>query len=542
MKILHTFVSIVLLVCIPPAFAYEAGNTAGHEQDKELKRTAHRMRISVERLQDARDALMEATGLVMVIDPFPVEQLSGLASSWSQLYRSRAESTIESLLVDLGYRCNESIDIPSYQKALSTAAILFNMLADFNSDKPQVIVDAWPYPPEYLGEAALDARRKMIGKVKRNALMRLLREDPAKAKELLYSLEGEDSLDYGTAASVAQNLANSGMLGEAQEIIDDTLNDFKNQSVSDPEIYGKYQSFIQRVIRYMDADQTRAAIDDFAGMAGQTPPGGGDSVTLERGNIEVELTGTEYRFLSLLRSLQQRPELLVDTLNSRPELKAKLDDIGGIDSYFGAGRYGSERVNIRHNKPSNPAAKAVPATVLNLQSSSEILKKIKGKASKDPSLVRRKLSEIAKGPEGIDLLVRLAMSSTYQDPDLAEMALEKARTLLQQTDSIEKKSSILQNLIRAYRQLDGEVDEDLLRRGFIIADRMRVLHLDANPPGGNPGTGSFAAMADQLEIFLISELARDSYDKAIQYVRSLDNGKYKLECMLRIAQVLVQQY
>jgi hypothetical protein len=51
-------------------------------------------------------------------------------------------------------------------------------------------------------------------------------------------------------------------------------------------------------------------------------------------------------------------------------------------------------------------------------------------------------------------------------------------------------------------------------------------------------TGSMPA--DQLEGFLISELARDSFEAAIKYVRSMPEDTLKLTCLVQIAQALRQ--
>ena len=137
-------------------------------------------------------------------------------------------------------------------------------------------------------------------------------------------------------------------------------------------------------------------------------------------------------------------------------------------------------------------------------------------------------------------MVSLANLASYEDPELASLALEIAQELLPQVESLQKRSTILQNLVRAYRQVDGEVDTGLLRDGFVLADQLREEGETAggmNPPGRKSG---LAAMADQLEILLISELSKDSFDKAVDYVRSLGDDTLKLTCLIRIAQALSQ--
>ena len=52
---------------------------------------------------------------------------------------------------------------------------------------------------------------------------------------------------------------------------------------------------------------------------------------------------------------------------------------------------------------------------------------------------------------------------------------------------------------------------------------------------GLPGGGG---SADQLETFLVSELARDNYEKAMDFAHSRKSDSLKLTCLINIAQSL----
>jgi hypothetical protein len=164
-----------------------------------------------------------------------------------------------------------------------------------------------------------------------------------------------------------------------------------------------------------------------------------------------------------------------------------------------------------------------------------LVQELKGKAEMDPAVARGKLKDL-----DVDALVNLAMNASYQDPDLAGLAIEMAQPMLSAVEPLQKQASTLQNLIRASRQVDGDVDRELLRSGFILADQIRQELSEKTSAKVVPTNSYMAAGADQLEVFLVSELSRDSFDSAISYVRSLENNAFKLMCLIQIVQSQAQ--
>jgi hypothetical protein len=142
-------------------------------------------------------------------------------------------------------------------------------------------------------------------------------------------------------------------------------------------------------------------------------------------------------------------------------------------------------------------------------------------------------------------LIALAMMVNDEDPDFSSLALEVARPLLSQVEPIESRAMTLQSLISAYQEVEGEVDADLVRDGFALADQLREKTEKAGEPQDgmeNIETEDMPTMTaeeiDQLEAGLTSALAKDNYDKAVDYARSRKSEAHKLECLIQIVQAL----
>jgi len=237
-----------------------------------------------------------------------------------------------------------------------------------------------------------------------------------------------------------------------------------------------------------------------------------------------------------------KPGLVLKTLDAVPELKSKLDGIGGIDNLYGGsgttfqmgmpGGSGGSSAGSISMLMAGAAAPTNPA---------KLFEQLKGKADSNPVLVKRRLQQVVEGPESIDLLIRLAETASYQDPELSSLALEAAQPLLSQVEPLTKRVSTLQNLARVYRQTEGSVDKELLKDGFILADQLREDASGNNDRGMNWVRPQTTA-ADQLEAFLVAELSRDSFEDAIRYARSIEKGTFKLQCMVQIVQALRSSY
>jgi hypothetical protein len=88
------------------------------------------------------------------------------------------------------------------------------------------------------------------------------------------------------------------------------------------------------------------------------------------------------------------------------------------------------------------------------------------------------------------------------------------------------------------RRCDGEVDSDLLREGFILADEIREAERKKNLETTVPTRLSGAA--DDFELSLIAEVARGDFSRAMAFVRAMSDSGRRLSALLRILDMLQQ--
>ncbi|PYV17022.1 MAG: hypothetical protein DMG07_06765 [Acidobacteria bacterium] len=127
--------------------------------------------------------------------------------------------------------------------------------------------------------------------------------------------------------------------------------------------------------------------------------------------------------------------------------------------------------------------------------------------------------------------------SAYEDPDLGSIALDLARPLVQQVEPLLRRAGALQNLVRAYRQLDGEVDADLLKDGFLLADEIREQDRKERP-----ATPYSSGLADGIENSLVAEYARDNFDAALRYALAIPDERRRLTVLVGIVMAQRQNY
>jgi hypothetical protein len=511
-----------------------------NNSSKELKRTAHRLHISIEQLKKARQALQEATDLAKKIKPFPVSQVYSLRDIWRQVNSSKAKGVIDSFIQDLRSEAANAADFMAYQRATSAALSFMQTSADSDYEKIQDMLGSWPDPPASAGDAGEQFRSSLESGMRQNLMMKLASTDPEKARALLSQSGNSGSYSYYSASGqIVQGLMKAGKKDEALAVVNQTVNDF-NRHASDPQALQGYQSFAQTSVRVLGSSSADIIMSPLiTQLTNQAPSGNCATGTLKTGDTSVDLSCAETGIVNMMRNFMSMPGLVNTMANSFPSLKSKLESVGGIDSISYYGNSGvtyavknpgasSYQVYSGGERPDNP---------------SKLLKELKGKAESDPSFVKERLKDIAKGQQSIDMLISLATTASYDDPELASLALEVARPLLSQVEPLQTRAAILQNLVRACRQVEGEVDTALLCDGFILADQLRE-ESEKNEASSQPMvaiSGNIYRSADQLEVFLVSELSKDDSEKAINFARSIKSDTQKLAFLIQIAQSLGQQ-
>jgi hypothetical protein len=541
MKLLPRF-ALILFACylIFPVFAQQPGIVVLSNSSKELKRAAHRLRIPVEQMKNARQTLQEATDLAKKIEPSPIDQYFSIVQSWTQLDRSKSKIMLESLVQDLRSEAASCEDYPCYQRATSVAMSLMQSNSELDYEKTTQWMRNWPEPKASFGEAARSFRESMETQVKRQSLLRLAGSDPDKALSMLPQLGDASGFGYTATGQIAQSLMNAGKRDEALQLIDQTIRGF-DSNTADARTLQDYENFVRTAGMNLDPARASTAVSGLVTAIMNQPPAGSCGATLKAGATSIDLTCTESRVLNLARSFPMRPGFVLKTLDSVPGLKSKLDVIGGIDGLYGGGGWGGTGVSISYyaasgvqgarNAVLNPGAPTGAVPAVNI---ANMIQELRGK---DSAYTRSKLKDLS-----IDVLINMAMNAAYQDPDVGSAALEIAQQLLPQVEPLQRRASSLQSMVQAYRQVEGEVDPALLKNGFVLADELKQeLSEKAGVHGkGNPENQIANSQAGQLEAFLVAELSRTSYESAIRYVRSMENNALKVTCLLQIVQALSQ--
>jgi hypothetical protein len=512
---------------------------------RELKRAAHRLRVTPERLLNMRLALREATEVARRVDPAGAMLIGPIAQSWVQINRPEAKPNLEDLYRALRIAAGNAEDARGYQGATQAAQALASAYSEIDFDRAQELIRIWPAPPSQAGEAAEAARREMESRFREQALNTLAMRDPERAAALL-AQGGDES--WAARGRIAQHLAATGNKEQASKILDQTLRDL---AASTPDMK-KAHEYGQLVMHTSALDPAKAA-EAYASLARSAAGmNRAEGSRLTVGEQSIDLTAGETMLLSTLQASGGRFDFASKALAQTPDLKAKLDRMGGIDAVL----HGTERVSLAMStgmgsrswggRGMPPVGPSGPNSV----SSNQLYSEVRAAARRDPAAGRQKIAEIAQDPASADALIQFAQRVNWEDPDLAVMALDAARALLPKIEPKSRRATTLQMLVRAYRMVDGEVDPGLLKEGFILAFDLREepqkqaagfgVGVSGSPlPQGSIGPyGISSSPADHLEAMLVAEYARDNFAGALTYVRSLQDEKLKLLALNQMIQSL----
>jgi hypothetical protein len=512
---------------------------------RELKRAAHRLRVTPERLQNMRLALREATELARRVDAASAMLIGPVAQSWVQINRPEAKPNLEDLYRTLRTAAGNAEDVRGYQSATQAAQSLATAYSEIDFDRAQELIRTWPAPPSRAGEAGEAARREMESQFRQQALNTLAMRDPERAAALL--AEGGDE-SWAARGRIAQHLAATGNKEQASKILDQTLRDLAASTLD----MKKAHEYGQLMMHTASIDPAKAA-EAFASLARSAAgmnQAAGSRLTV--GERSIDLTAGEAVLLNTLQAAGGRFDLASKGVAQAPDLKAKLDRIGGIDAVFSSGQRVSLTMGAGMGMRSwgGPGMPPGGPGGPNSESSNQFYSEVREAGRRNPSAGRQKIAEIAQDPASADALIQFAQRVNWEDPDLAVMALDAARALLPKIEPKTRRATNLQMLVRAYRMVDGEVDPGLLKEGFILASDLREEQQGQAagfgfgvsggpfPQGGMVPYGISAGPADHLEAMLVAEYARDNFAGALTYVRSLQDARLKLLALTQIIQFL----
>jgi hypothetical protein len=552
--------TLLLLICFPLFSFLSYAQQSNTQQtnikvevakSKDLRRTAYRYRISVGQLANARSALKEATDLALRQDPPVLSDYTSLGRLWVQLDRKNATSNVASMIEQVCRQAQVAEDLASYRRYTTPGQQLLYLLLGLDIEKARQIADLWPAPPAKLG----DAGQQALLQFQTDFNSRLIMQAPSAVSEQVYEQllqsQKSSSIPLTNRITLAQSLINLNQKDKARAVLDQAIADL-GQAAPEPGKTGEYESFL-RMLASVYPEKSMSALDAYRAALARLGPSGNPGAIYQIGDQRITLDPSESTALSMLRGMYGRPELAMKLLDANPGLRAKLDQIGGVDNFLNppqlsgiptpmpilvAGPTGS----IPPNPPPPPEKPANP---------SDLLRTLRGKADSNPELVRRKLSDTYLKKEGFQSLITLAQMATYSDPELSDIALEVAHGLLPLFDSLNQRATSLRSLITALRQCDGEVDPTLLKEGLILVGELReeenqkaqavLAAPGAVPPAVNvnPPPNPVVHPSDDLEITLIAQTALDDFGSALRSAHSIKDEGVRIRALMQIVQSLI---
>ena len=224
----------VLLWCgfgclLPSSHSQEPEGRVVVVKPQDLKRTAHRLRISVEQLVNARTALNEATELSLRLDPTAQMNYAELARLWLQVDRRKSREVLGSIIARLFRQAEDAETLELYRQYGSQAQNLLGMLGEIDPENAEQIAALWPPPPSRLG----DAGAELLAQFKNESLKRLLRQNvyatPDQVYEQLQRLPNAASITLQVRSDLAQALISSNQKDKAREVLDQGIEELANR-------------------------------------------------------------------------------------------------------------------------------------------------------------------------------------------------------------------------------------------------------------------------------------------------------------------------
>jgi tetratricopeptide (TPR) repeat protein len=523
-------VRLALAVCfalIQSAAAQSGRVSVVDVTGKEARHTAHRLRISIQQLHNARAALEEATELARRSDA-PVDRVGGLGWLWSQYHRGAAVAKIELVLVSVRTRAQEAVEPTDYTKATAAAQQLLAPLAELDPDRALELVQGWPLGPGEVA-AAEQARRDLEASFRRDRGRQIAYRDPEQALAVVDQGSRAEGARYPALARLAADRYRAGRKDEALRLADQALADFERRQPG----AGTYAEtmFIQDLAQ-VDPDRALAAFESLARV--DPTRASGPQMALRAGGRTVVLTPAESTQLNALQMLHNRPELRMRALGNIPSLKAKLDEAGGIDQVLNPDpSTGIEPIYLMNQVSSDGSIPAPPA-------GGKLWAELRPKALRDPGGFEQVLSEKRLDANA---LLDLAQRASNEAPEIASLALRQAGDALPRVQPLEKRLSTLRMLVVIARRIEGEVDPALWTEAFRWTAEYREEErakfderaVTAAPPPAMMGM----TRAEMFEATLLGDYARADFEAAMSRTRRLPTPA-RLSALTTIAQSMRQ--
>ncbi|MEE8587152.1 MAG: hypothetical protein V3T83_20110, partial [Acidobacteriota bacterium] len=377
----------LLWIAGPISSAYGQPARAGVEvlrlTEGDLERTAHRLRISPERLQQARQALEEATDLAQEIEVQQLRRGGRVSSLWVRIHRLEAPDRLEALITKRSGEVSGLEEASQYQALTQWALQTASAMASLHPSRALQAVQAWPAPPRWLGEQASQLHEQLQSGLQRDEFPADFSIDPVNA---LRGLLGQAS-GWNRFSSQFNRIRRSQSREEANRLIDAMLTELAEKPATTQSLW-QYSSLVQQA-NTVPHDRTEqlhdsliAAFQHSSEKSSQVP-----TFIYEAEGQTVELNQGEHYFLQTLRSFYLQPEAILKLVNSWPDLKEKIDRIGGLDRAVSAGP-------TRIHNPANPEAESRP--IRDRSTTRDLIQELKFEALSRPGWVNRRLDSLSE--------------------------------------------------------------------------------------------------------------------------------------------------
>lgn len=450
------------LVCLaalgPSSYPQEKTPAVEIVKPQDLKRTAYRLHIPVDRLANARTALKEATDLVLHADLGSQDDMGSygtLAGMWIQIDRKKAREMIGSMILDLSSHAQAAENLESYRTYTTCAQQLLSSLNALDPERVQQIAQLWPAPSAKFGSAGEADLARFQSNVYNQFASQKAYSNPDMIYEQLQQPQRAASLPLALRTQVAQGLINSNQKDKAKVLLDQAIIEMSSRPLANGRNWD-YENFLGQLARIYP-ERMIEAFDAYEAALARQSADGIPGLVMQSGDQQVWLTPAESTALNVARNIYNRPELTLDLINSVPGFKSKIDQLGGLDYVLSPGSGGltaNQQVFSYPVTAADLARGAVPKPVrttpasqpVQSQSPNQLFQSLRGKAETNPEMVRRKLQDTYRKKEDFQLLISLAQVANYQDPDLSSIALQVARGLLPQFENLRQRADNLRNL------------------------------------------------------------------------------------------------
>lgn len=423
-------------------------------QDSDLERTAHALRVSVERVQQARQVLDEATRLLEKAAPHQLSEGSAIPHLWLRLNRSQAVDRLEGLILHQSRRVSDLEDFPQYAALTKWMLQAAGQMAMLHPSRALQAVEGWPAPPDRLGESAQELYEEVHSRLAADDFpSRYSRNPPAALSMLL-----ENSSPYSRILSGLNEAVKSRDRRAVNRLIDEFLGRISTEK-SDTRMLYQLGGLLRRS-RTLPHDRedelTQAMVSAYQRFSESRRQQ--ETYIYEMEGQTVELDAGEQQFLRDLRRFAWQPEMTLRLADSWPALHEKIDRLGGLD------RAMSSRLTRVDKRGEDGSISSVEVRNIGPD---DLFQELLFEAAARPGWVRRRLDEFAQQQEdAFNRLMQLARKTAREQPELAAIALESARTLIDQEEEPSAALKLLMPYMRVYREFEGVPDAGSIQQGF----------------------------------------------------------------------------